>query len=1564
MKEKFTNRHLKKLTAMLLSVATVITCLSGITVARAQTYDVGGWTIDCLNNCVGEATLDTAEVYQGKYSMKIVNETPSAPNVYMLGRYTVDVVKGHHYSVGSKVKSLNSSILQFSIDWEKRYDLTPFSNTFGWTNYEFEWTAKATGQVNFLIIIDGTTKGAWFDDMKFTDMETGENLIQNGGFEGNGKNLSVSDTGASESIVELYEKISSADSFTVEEMEKVLGGFKYMPVYEQQGITIDGKMDDWNAYAFGIPTLPTQYQVYIDDGKKKDATAVCMFAQDREKFYLVVEVTDDVFHHMPGGADFYWQGDSLQLAISGLDEGYGVEIGFAHNPQTGKGEVFAGNLTPEKLATIDLKTTQNGNKTVYEASIPWNVWFNKTPERIWFDVLANDNDGDGRRYCVELAPGISEGKTNAQFPMLEMVREDKDWYAWTQGVRNGVEDTQYTYDTFIINNGESRSFTLTYPDGKTEEITVPEKTGVRRSYSTSFEEAGTYNLLFKYQCGDISDQTSIDMKVERTPASPDYHKKVIEKNKKNIAQIEKLLKKCKDKGISTDYETVNYKVMERFDTYLQDDLQNNVFDKTYYTEAALDKLYNEAKENLNAYLDGKREPRKVPKYISSDMRIDGDSVYATTELDGKTEERPVFFVGYGHFDQAVKDMPLFKEIGLNTIQTEIGPTDVMIFSEFDSWEFTASNDPQYTAKISDEEAYEGNKSLKITYDSELKANQFISFSQYVPVEPGKKYNFKGYVKTNNTTDSWMSLYDWDNRIKIPANGDWTEINATYTAPEGTMGTVIRFNCDAVCDAWYMDNLSFSEEGSDVNLLQNGGFEKSNDKDYQINVNAGKLKKLENILKTAEENDIAVSVLLSPHYFPTNIIEKYDIAHPGNPSEFIKYNIHTDIAKEIIEAYLRAVVPRIKDYKALNNICISNEPLFKPERCGDFYLGDWHKFLRERYGNDIATLNKAYGASYGSFDEIDLKYTNDAMEYDYKMFNDKVFSDWHRWMAGIIHELAPDVPLHSKIMNYVDDDDTSGQMKRGVGYENYYDFLDLNGCDAHDYINDGSGAHHVDDGYLVEEMWYDYMRSIRNAPVINAEDHIIPDRSRNYSDDVTDYVAQNIYMGAIHGRAISDIWVWERSYDTGSDFDGSILTRPDTIAAISKEALNLNTNAYEITSLLNDDKEVGILYSDSSMIYDDATSFATYQAYSACLYSGKAVQFVPSSQLKKMYNCKVLIVPQATYVSEETLDYIKSFIEKGGKVMIIGQNSLKKSDKGFDNDADKLNFIFANSYVINYDGAKNTTGSMTESELYDQIRKVLTKAGIYNIFVKDAKTGEAVDYVEYNIGVYKGDIILNMVSYEEDKDVNIFLGDKLVGSSYDINNQTELSDTISLKRYVPVTVRIATDNCFIDTIGHWAESDIVELAKKGIVKGVSESRFAPQRTLTRAEFLSLLMRGIDVSEGNVLPKDVDASSWYATNVRKAIMAGVITADTFRPDDYITREEMCRMLVNGYEYMKGTIKETKKADFTDRSSINDFEAILKAYSLDLMVGREDGSFGPKNNATRAEAAAVIARFNRLK
>jgi hypothetical protein len=65
-------------------------------------------------------------------------------------------------------------------------------------------------------------------------------------------------------------------------------------------------------------------------------------------------------------------------------------------------------------------------------------------------------------------------------------------------------------------------------------------------------------------------------------------------------------------------------------------------------------------------------------------------IYATTEYNGDYEERPVFFVGYGHFDDARDDIPVFNDFAVNTIQNEIGPSSVL--ENGSAWRFGNSGE--------------------------------------------------------------------------------------------------------------------------------------------------------------------------------------------------------------------------------------------------------------------------------------------------------------------------------------------------------------------------------------------------------------------------------------------------------------------------------------------------------------------------------------------------------------------------------------------------------------------------------------------------------------------------------------------------------------------------------------------------------------------------------------------------------------------------------------------------------------------------------------------------------
>ncbi len=148
-----------------------------------------------------------------------------------------------------------------------------------------------------------------------------------------------------------------------------------------------------------------------------------------------------------------------------------------------------------------------------------------------------------------------------------------------------------------------------------------------------------------------------------------------------------------------------------------------------------------------------------------------------------------------------------------------------------------------------------------------------------------------------------------------------------------------------------------------------------------------------VLKQAEESNVAVCVLLSPHYFPGWAIEKHpELAEAGHG--FQGYNIDHPVAREIIERFLRTVVPHITAYKSLNSFCLSNEPQYISRTEVSAKL--FHAWLKERH-TSIDRLNALYGTNYTGFEQVPQATRDDPDPpyIDWCEFNQERFLDWHR-----------------------------------------------------------------------------------------------------------------------------------------------------------------------------------------------------------------------------------------------------------------------------------------------------------------------------------------------------------------------------------------------------------------------------------------------------------------------------------------------------------------------------------------------------------------------------------------
>ena len=167
---------------------------------------------------------------------------------------------------------------------------------------------------------------------------------------------------------------------------------------------------------------------------------------------------------------------------------------------------------------------------------------------------------------------------------------------------------------------------------------------------------------------------------------------------------------------------------------------------------------------------------------------------------------------------------------------------------------------------------------------------------------------------------------------------------------------------------------------------------------------------------------------------------------------------------------------------------------------------------------------------------------------------------------------------------------------------------------------------------------------------------------------------------------------------------------------------------------------------------------------------------------------------------------------------------------------------------------------------------------------------------------------------------------------------------------------------------WFSSAVDYVTEEGFMNGVSDSEFAPYTEVTRAMFVTVLARlaGAE-TEGKTAPfADVPAGSWYTGAVAWAAENGIVkgvSATRFAPERSISRQDMCtiiRRYINamGYEFKLG-----EGTAFSDMDSVADYakDAVEFCSKAGLIGGFEDGTFCPKAVTTRAQIATVMMRLD---
>ena len=168
---------------------------------------------------------------------------------------------------------------------------------------------------------------------------------------------------------------------------------------------------------------------------------------------------------------------------------------------------------------------------------------------------------------------------------------------------------------------------------------------------------------------------------------------------------------------------------------------------------------------------------------------------------------------------------------------------------------------------------------------------------------------------------------------------------------------------------------------------------------------------------------------------------------------------------------------------------------------------------------------------------------------------------------------------------------------------------------------------------------------------------------------------------------------------------------------------------------------------------------------------------------------------------------------------------------------------------------------------------------------------------------------------------------------------------------------------------WYYNSVTNICNKGYMNGTTDTKFEPDSTLTRAMLVTILYRY--ASEPNIdfasNFSDVPAGQWYSDAVAWASDAGIVNGTAegkFDPDMNITREQLATIM---YRYCEAFGYDTTATGniikYNDSVKISDWAqtALIWTTGSGIMEGKDGNVLDPQGNATRAEAATIIERFD---
>ena len=272
--------------------------------------------------------------------------------------------------------------------------------------------------------------------------------------------------------------------------------------------------------------------------------------------------------------------------------------------------------------------------------------------------------------------------------------------------------------------------------------------------------------------------------------------------------------------------------------------------------------------------------------------------------------------------------------------------------------------------------------------------------------------------------------------------------------------------------------------------------------------------------------------------------------------------------------------------------------------------------------------------------------------------------------------------------------------------------------------------------------------------------------------------------------------------------------------------------------------------------------------------------------------------------------------------------------------------------------------------FDKDVEVELDKTVYQYSLRLYETPYATNYNFYTLAhddIYRNSSATDTNCYNQPPHISWYMNDHIANSQYTTQpdaNVKLVSNSYKAKAFDESALPVAgstpsTDSPFVDVVGHWGKTYIDKMYKAGVINGMDDTHFAPDGTVTKGQFATLIVNALKIDTDSSLASE----HWAMPFVKAAQNANLIAEDIpFTVEDFdkeISREEMASMVAKAAAYKNVEAKAADK-EFTDAADIAAWavEDVNNAVGLGIINGMDDGSFQPKANATRAQAATMLS------